>query len=71
MLAAEVGYEKDGCIMGRGYSLASDEELLRLYAEHGTVAATARIAGFADKDWVRRRLRRLGVAPGKPGRPRG
>lgn len=58
--------------MSRGYWYADDETLLRLYEELGTVAEVARVVGYADKDWVRRRLRRLGVPPGRPGRrPKG
>jgi len=56
--------------MSRGYWYADDAELLRLYRELGTIAAVARATGYVDPNWVRRRLRRLGVPPGKPGRPK-
>lgn len=47
-----------------------DDELLRLFAELGSLTATAHAADYYGTDWVRKRLRRLGVPPCKPGRPR-
>jgi|GEM_PF-3703590 len=56
--------------MSRGYWYADDATLLALYEQLGNIAAVARVIGYVDPNWVRRRLRRLGVPPGKPGRPK-
>lgn len=48
----------------------SDDVLLAVFAECGTVTETARRTDYVQADWVRRRLRAAGVEPCKPGRPR-
>lgn len=47
-----------------------DKTLLALYVEQGTIEATTQAAGYVQSDWIRRRLRKAGMPPGKPGRPR-
>jgi hypothetical protein len=46
-----------------------DTELLRLYEVHGTIEALSQ-ATYYDREHLRKRLRRLGVPPRAPGRPR-
>lgn len=56
--------------MSRGYQLADDETLLRVWEEVGKIKGPGGVAerlGFADPWWVSRRLRRLGVPPQPPG----
>lgn len=47
----------------------NDEQMLALLREHGSIQAATTAAGYCDKNWIRIRLRKMGLPPGLPGRP--
>jgi hypothetical protein len=46
----------------------SDEELLKAYQRTGTIRGTMTALDYYDHNWISKRLRRLGIEPGRPGR---
>ncbi|HEY3363901.1 MAG TPA: hypothetical protein VGK74_02460 [Symbiobacteriaceae bacterium] len=49
-------------------ALPADDMLLQLFRELRTIRAVAAALGHTNRDHVRKRLRELGIAPGRPGR---
>ncbi len=47
----------------------SDARLIQEVAKGGGIRQAARRLGYLDDGWLRRRLRKLGLPPGLPGRP--
>lgn len=48
---------------------AEDETILRAVEETGSIEGAARKLDYVHRDWIRRRLRRMGLPPGKPNQP--